>query len=62
MTLYKKERFTKCNDDAHYIHEIKKHWWSKWTLEKINGIPRLYIRPCLDLVPVDEFLKNEINQ
>lgn len=40
-----KTRFTKCFGAYYYVKEVKKHWWSRWEVEKEAGLlPVLYKR------------------
>ena len=40
-----KTRFTKCFGAYYYVKEVKKHWWSRWEIEKEAGLlPVLYKR------------------
>ena len=40
-----KFRYVKCYGASLYIKEIKRHWFSRWTIEKEGGLlPCLYTR------------------
>ena len=37
-----KERYIECTARL-FIREVKKHWWSKWKIDNVGGMPIIYM-------------------
>ena len=36
-----KDRYIECTGRL-FLREIKKHWWSRWKIDRIGTMPKLY--------------------
>lgn len=48
-----KTRYTKTYALDYYIKETKRHWWSRWEMERMVMLPLLYYRHEGKFYPID---------